>query len=201
MIIGLTGGVACGKTITREKITALEPINFFDADKHTKEILAEASTQATLKVLFGSDAINQDESQNVEFIEESIFSDPICRVKLQELVHPKVIARCKEIIRAAKAEGKDLLLDIPLLFEVGMHKECDTIITVTCSETTQIKRLKERGIDRKLAKKIVGSQMALADKISQSQYVINNNASIKRLDSQIMKTIKSIKKTKKKSTI
>jgi len=197
MIIGLTGGIACGKTTTREKLLELNPMEFFDADKQAKEILVAPNIQSQLKTIFGPDAINDDLSQNIEFIRETAFSDPAIKIKLQELIHPEVITRCKSAIQTAQAEGRDLLLDVPLLFEVEMDKECDAVITVTCKETTQIKRLKARGIDSKLAKKIIASQMPQADKIARSQHIINNNASLGRLESQIRKVVKALKKGKK----
>jgi len=193
MIIGLTGGIACGKTTARDIMLRYCPMAFFDADTTAKEILADPTNQEAIKTALGKEAVTEENKPNIEFIRETIFSNDKAKVALQQIIHPMVIAKYKELIEAAKKTNTNLLLDIPLLFETGADKDCDAVVVVTCKQTTQIKRIKERGHTRALALKMINSQMPLSEKEAKGTHIISNNASLKRLDSQIRKIQKTLK--------
>jgi len=113
-----------------------------------------------------------------------VFSDPAAKVRLEAILHPLVRARRQALAEDARADGRDLLVDIPLLFETSASSGFDLVVTVACSPDIQTRRAMSRGLTLAQVEQIVASQWGNAQKIAQSDFVIWNDGSLRMLQAQ-----------------
>lgn len=180
MIIGLTGGIASGKS-TVSKIFRELGAKIVDADIKAKEISEREDVVKEIGNIFGKEVINIEGKIDRSKIKEIVFNNKEKLKKLNDLIHPKVMEEFKKIKENA---GKNdiIIFDVPLLFESGMDKMCDKIILVFTDKDIQIKRMLERdGITEELAEKIINSQMSLEEKLNKSQIHLENNGTLEDL--------------------
>ncbi|MBP6062543.1 MAG: dephospho-CoA kinase [Fusobacteriaceae bacterium] len=191
MILGLTGGIACGKT-TISNIFKQLGIKVIDADKVAREVIELPEIVDEIKQNYGNEVFI-DGKLDRKKLREIIFNDKEKIMKLNSIIHPKVIDRFKEEYNKNKFSDEIIVFDIPLLFEVGLEKYCNKTIVVYVNEEIQIKRVMERDkSSRELAKKIIDAQMELSKKIKMADYAIENNSTISELEKKVKNIIESI---------
>ena len=180
MIVGLTGGIASGKSTVSKMFKELGA-EIIDADIEAKEISQREDVVSEMKNIFGNKILNENGKIDMNKIKEIVFSDKEKLKMLNNLIHPKVIVDFKKI--NLNADKNDIIIfDIPLLFETGMDKMCDKIMLVFVDINTQIKRMIERdNITEELAVKIINSQMSLDEKLKKSEIHIENNGTLENL--------------------
>lgn len=180
MIIGLTGGIASGKS-TVSKILRELGVEIIDADIKAKEISEREDVVKEIGNIFGKEVINSEGKIDRLKIKEIVFNNKEKLKKLNDLIHPKVMEEFKKI-KENTGKNDIIIFDVPLLFESGMDKMCDKIILVFTDKKIQIKRMLERdGITEELAEKIINSQMSLEEKLNKSQIHLENNGTIEDL--------------------
>lgn len=188
-VIALTGGVACGKSMVSQRmLEKLSPLKlrYFSCDSCVGELLTEAETLGKLVDVAGDQVIDADGALNREWFRRSLFSDPLLRKKVEELLHPQVLVRANNFIRESEKENDLVLIEVPLLYEVDFPIERDLVIVVAASERTQLQRLIEkRNIDRQTGMGILHAQIPVQEKIDRSDWVVWNDGSLKALESQI----------------
>ena len=176
--IGLTGGIATGKTTIANYIRSSKNIDLLDADQFGRDlIISGTSSYKNIIDKFGDSIIdNQSPSKEINRrkIKQIIFKYPEQRIWLENLLHPlikeKMINKCQYL-----QDKKILLLVVPLLFEAKFNDLCTEIWIVKCSKNVQIKRLIERDqISRKEALNIINIQMNLSQKESKEYIVLDN---------------------------
>lgn len=180
-IIGLTGGIASGKSTVSGELSRLGA-KIIDADK-TAWQLAEPHQPIwqAYHDRYGEDVINEDGSLNRQAVAVRVFADKSELEWMNSMAHPIIrreMFRQIDQLRAAETPGENtvIILDIPLLFEGGWEKHADETWLVYTSEKNQIKRLKERnGIDEKEARRRISAQMPLAEKMKLADFLIPNN--------------------------
>lgn len=180
MIVGLTGGIASGKSTVSKMFKELGA-EIIDADIEAKEISQREDVVSEMKNIFGNKILNENGKIDRNKIKEIVFSDKEKLKMLNNLIHPKVMEEFKKI--KENADKNDIIIfDIPLLFETGMDKMCDKIMLVFVDINTQIKRMIERdNITEELAVKIINSQMSLDEKLKKSEIHIENNGTLENL--------------------
>lgn len=180
MIIGLTGGIASGKS-TVSKIFRELGAEIIDADIKAKEISEREDIVKEIGNIFGKEIINSEGKIDRLKIKEIVFNNKEKLKKLNDLIHPKVMEEFKKI-KENTGKNDIIIFDVPLLFESGMDKMCDKIILVFTDKDIQIKRMLERdGITEELAEKIINSQMSLEEKLNKSQIHLENNGTLEDL--------------------
>jgi dephospho-CoA kinase len=197
LIIGLTGGVASGKT-TVSRVLKEEGAYIIDADQIARE-LVRPHTPAWKKLVkaFGRDILREDGSILRKKLADKVFADLRQRRLLNQILHPGIR---KEMERRVKDIGqKDpeavVVIDAPLLVELGDHRKMDKLIVVTSTQTQQIKRLKERdGTGPEEALRIVSSQMPVEDKVRLADFVIPNEGSFQETKKKTRKVFQELKK-------
>ena len=177
--IGLTGGIASGKSTIANYIKKYRDIPILDADQYSKELI-KPKTTCYKKVLayFGTQIIDEYSSENEinrSLLKKIIFENSIHRTWIQNLLHPlikeKMIEECNLYIN-----NKIILLVIPLLFEAKFEDICTEIWLVKCSELEQIQRLIRRDkISEEEARKIIKLQLTFEAKTEFSDVILDNS--------------------------
>ena len=179
MIIGLTGGIASGKS-TVSKYLAEKGFNIYDADKIAKDISEKKSVQEEIILTFGNKILDENRNVDRKKLKEIVFKNKEKLKQLNAIIHPKVIDFYKEL--KEKNTDEIIIFDVPLLFESGIDKFCDKILVVISDYEIQLNRIVERDkIDRDLAEKIIKSQLSNEERIKKADVVIENNSSLEDL--------------------
>lgn len=186
-IIGITGGVATGKTTFRKMLLKRFPVGCFDADAFARELLdGDEIVRRQVLERISPEAYGSDGQPNRPLIREIVYRDAAKRHALEAILHPAIRARWNAEALEARRLGKSFVVDIPLLFETGAESHFDSIVTVACTSETQLIRLREnRSLDRVIAEKMIASQMDIALKIRSSTYVIWNDGPYNALIPQV----------------
>jgi len=197
LIVGLTGGVASGKTAASQALKE-EGAYIIDADQIARE-LVQPHQPAWNELIraFGKEILQEDGSLHRKKLADKVFADPKQRKRLNQILHPRIK---EEMDRRTKEIGqKDpeaiVVIDAPLLVELGDHHEMDKLIVVTSTQTQQIERLKDRdGISPEEALRILSSQMPLGEKIKLADFVIGNEGSLGETKKRAREVFKELKK-------
>ncbi|PTF86849.1 dephospho-CoA kinase [Staphylococcus chromogenes] len=174
-VIGLTGGIATGKSTVAELLKAYG-FKIVDADIASRKAVEKGSEGLKNVVAeFGEEALTEEGEMNREYIGQQIFYDDLKREKLNAIIHPIV----REIMENEKkqylAQGHDVVMDIPLLFENGLEKTVDEVWLVYTSPSIQIDRLMERNqLSIEDAKARIYSQISIDKKSRMADVVIDN---------------------------
>jgi dephospho-CoA kinase len=186
MIIGLTGGIAAGKSTVRNLLAAQVSLKAFDADACVRQLLdGDAQVIRGIHDLFGADSLASDGKPDRARLRELIYADGSARRRLEQLLHPLVRSRWQALRADCLAANDHFLADIPLLFETGAETHFDTIIVVGCSPATQLARLAARGIRRPTAEAMLASQWPIGQKTERADFIIWNDGSLSALGRQI----------------
>lgn len=172
-VIGLTGGIACGKsTVARYLRTLGVPV--LDADAISHELTAEGGEALPqIRAAFGDDVFD-GERLNRRALGQRVFGHPEQLEKLNAILHPLVIGRMQRLTEESGAAV--LLWDVPLLFETGMDRLCDETWCVTVKRGTQIRRIHRRDqLPAREAEARIDAQMPLEEKARRADHVIQND--------------------------
>lgn len=184
MIVGLTGGIASGKSTVSNYFREFGA-EVLDADVVAKELSEKEENVAKIIEIFGNEILDENGNISRKKMRERAFLEKDKLKQLNELLHPQVI----EVFKKKKENTKEdeiVIFDIPLLFEAGMERLCDTVIVVYISKRVQLERMMKRdrhGID--LAERIIESQMSMSDKIDKADIIINNNCTLEDLKNNV----------------
>ena len=185
--IGLTGGIASGKTTVSDCFKKLGT-QVIDADIISHEV-TEPSGSAFEEILseFGSEILDEKGLINRKKMRAIIFNDPSQKKILENIIHPKV--RDEMFQRINKSDDHYLIVSVPLLVETGMHQIMDRNLLVDCSEDTQIERLMHRDkITLNEARAILKNQASRSDrkKIADDLIVNENNVTLIELENEVL---------------
>ena len=174
-VIGLTGGIASGKSTVSELLTA-HGFKVVDADIASRQAVEKGTEGlARVKEAFGDGAIDEDGNMNRSYVGEVVFNQPEKRLILNEIVHPIVRDIMEEEKKTYLEQGYNVIMDIPLLFENDLQETVDEVWLVYTSESIQIDRLMERNdLSMEEAKARVYSQISIDKKRRMADHVIDN---------------------------
>lgn len=174
-LIGLTGGIAAGKSTVADFWKSLGAIEI-DADLLAREAVAPASQGLKSVVdLFGEGVLNTDGSLDRTALGSVIFDNPGKRAQLEGIVHPLVQFKAKELLKAYENEAF-VIYNVPLLVEANVDLPFDTVVTVEAPESTRLDRLvKERGLTELEAKSRIASQASAAERANRADHILNSN--------------------------
>ncbi|GAB4256528.1 dephospho-CoA kinase [Thermincola ferriacetica] len=195
-VIGLTGGIASGKSAVSSILRQLGA-EVIDADVVARQVVApgEPAWQRIVQA-FGPEILKDDGNINRPFLGQIIFNDPVKRRILNEITHPEIIksiAAEAEKYRAQNKKGQVVVIDAPLLLEVGLHKLVDEVWVIYVSPETQIERLMKRNnFTREQALARINSQMPMEEKLRFADKIINNDGSLANTRKQIEQLMKSL---------
>ncbi len=198
-VIGLTGGIASGKTTVSDYLKGLG-VCVIDADEVAHEVTSPGSA-GFKKIIeeFGEDLLTPEGNLNRKKLGEIVFSDKEALSELNAIVHPLVIENIRQML--VKIERSPcVVLDVPLLFESGMDDLCDEVWVVAVDEDTQVKRLMERdGYNFDEAIRRVKAQMPLEEKVRRANRVLDNTGTIEETKRQVDELFEGVMQTIQKS--
>lgn len=183
MRIGLTGGIACGKSLTASYF-AEAGFSCVDTDAIVHELLGndEAVRQA-LRERFGATIFNEDSTVDRRALGKIVFADDNALKWLESILHPRVGARWRAITETAS--DTPWLVEIPLLFENKLEKYFHTTLCVACNPVRQLTHLRARGIPTDQCHARLRRQLPLVDKMDRADRVITNDGSKAFLKQQV----------------
>lgn len=192
MIIGLTGGIASGKSTVSNFFKELG-VKVIDADIVAREIIERKATIDEICNIFGRDILDENGRIVREKLRERVFQDKRLVQKLNSIIHPQVIEYFKER-KDENREDELLIFDVPLLYEAKMDTLCDKVIVVGVDRKKQIERVIQRdGSSEEVARNIIANQMSLDDKIKRADIVIMNDGTLEELKGKVLKVYKELR--------
>lgn len=192
-LIGLTGGIATGKSTVSKLLAAKLPI--VDADKIAWQVEGPGQpTTQKIAAYFGQQAVLADGQLNRPWLGQLVFNDPQALQTLTAITRlPIQYAMFEAIVAANQHQPAAIILDIPLLFESGWQHICDQVLVVTAPPTVVLQRLMARNhLSQQAAQARIDSQMPLAQKVAQADVVIDNRANIDKTKAAVLKWLKTI---------
>lgn len=201
LIVGLTGGIATGKSTVSKQLVEKHKLTVVDADLIAREVVYPGkSAYNKIVETFQKDVpdlVNpEDLSLNRAALGKAVFGNKERLAKLNAIVHPAVkweIAR--QILRAYISFKELVILDVPLLYESGLHKVCGLVITVSCGKDIQIHRLLARNpeLTTEDAEKRVNSQLPIEIRNYRADLVIDNSKDLASLQRSVDSIVHEIR--------
>jgi dephospho-CoA kinase len=184
--IGITGGIATGKSTFLWALLERLPVECFEADRCVHELLAsDQTTQQAIRDKFGADVLDEKGGVKRARLREIVFDDKKARSWLEALIHPRVREHWVPLARLSRAEKTIRLFDIPLLYETRAETEFDRVLVIACSPEMQRNRLTQnRGLAPELIARMIGTQLGLPAKAGRADHVVWNEGSIASLAEQ-----------------
>jgi dephospho-CoA kinase len=186
-LVGLTGGIASGKTTVANMFQRLGSA-IVDADVLSREVVepGQAAWQDIMST-FGREVLQADQTLDRQKLRAIIFNNPNARKQLEAIIHPRVRALAEQRIREHREAGFAVVVYVvPLLFEGNLQDGLRPVILVACDVDVQRQRLEQRDrLDDAAAQKHIDAQMSLEEKRRLADYVIENNAGLDDLERQV----------------
>jgi len=187
VVIGLTGGIASGKSTVSAKLKELGAA-VIDADLLARDVVRKGEI-AYNKIVqcFGADILLPNGDINRKKLGNIVFSDKEKLALLNSITHPEIINRMKERIQELKAEGaKVIVVDAAILIEMGLHKYVDSVWVLSVDRETQLKRLVERDkFNYREAENRVNSQFTDEVRKKYADVVIDNSKPIEEVEKRL----------------
>lgn len=196
IIVGLTGGIAMGKSEVA-KVFVAEGIPVFDSDREVHR-LYDSQEGADLLAPLAPAAIS-DGKVDRKTLSALVLADSALLAKLERTVHAEIRARRQAFIAAEKAKGTEMVvLDVPLLFETGGEEDVDVSIVVSGGEEIQRRRALARpGMTEEKLAMVLKRQMPDAEKRARAGHVIETTGTLEQLRQRVLAVIADIRKEKR----
>lgn len=188
-VIGVTGGIAMGKTTVSNYLDRQYHLPIFDADCYARDAVAVGSPiLATIVDRYGSQLLKPDGNLDRPALGQIVFTDPTERQWLETQIHPYVRAQliANRDRALAKNPTRPVVLVVPLLFEAEMTELVTEIWVIYCQRDRQLHRLMDRdGLTRSQANARLSAQLDIQTKCNQAHCVLNNTTTVDALHQQI----------------
>lgn len=181
MVIGLTGGIGCGKSAAAACFAEFG-FNVVDADQLAHQVLESAGCVSQLQARWGDACLAKDGRPDRRWIAAKVFGEPAELAFLEALTHPEVARLRQAAVLDAKRHH---LVEIPLLFEKNLTNGFAMIVCVSCSEETRRARLLKKGLGDDEISRRINSQLPLSEKVKRSDVVLWNDGSLLFLRDQV----------------
>lgn len=176
MIIGLTGGIASGKTFCSDFFQA-KGIPLVDADVIAREIVQKGEPLLEqLKALLGKEVLLSDGQLNRPWLRRQIFADECLKKQVNDLMHPLIRERAQQQLAVAESQAAWVMYSVPLLFENALEAVCHAVIVVDILPDLQISRGAMRdGVTEADIRRIMTAQLSREQRLSRANFVIDNS--------------------------
>ena len=195
-IVGITGGIACGKTTATEHLQSLGAL-VLDADVESRALTAPGGAALpAIRGQFGDEVFNEDGTLNRQALGRIVFADIEKRHALEAIIHPMVQHKMISDMSEAGRNGETIIfLSVPLLYETGMDALCDETWVLYLDRETQLQRLMERdSMDMESAEKRIDSQMDPEERVAKANVVIRTGRTIEQTRAELGSLYRDLKK-------
>ncbi|NLK62060.1 MAG: dephospho-CoA kinase [Fusobacteria bacterium] len=193
MIIGLTGGIATGKSTVSSYLKKMG-YKVIDTDEISSEIIENKVIIDNIIKEFGSGILSGKKIDKKK-LKKIIFEDEEKRKILNSIMHPEIISKVKLKIKEFSLNNELLIVDMPLLYEVSFENEVNKVIVVYLPFEIQLQRVMSRdNMDYNDSCNAIRSQMSLKEKVDKADYILDNSGTLEELKEKIYKLIQNIKK-------
>ena len=182
-VIGLTGGIGCGKSLAAQYFAELGAL-VIDADQLARAAIERGTDGFDEVVALFGDSILKDGNIDRRALGELIFRDPAAKKQLESIIHPFVRREFEEAVASLKGE-QVLVYEIPLLVETGAHERFDVVITVESEMENRVARLRGRGMHISEIEGRVAAQATREQRIEVADFLIENDGSEDELLRQV----------------
>ena len=185
--VGLTGGIACGKTFVR-KLLAQQGAFTLDADTVVHQLMdQQTELTAAIGKEFGPDVLAPNGSVDRKKLGVIVFSDLDARRQLNRLVHPEVMAEEKRLLAEAERGNIQIgVIDAALMIETGTYRDYDRLVVVYCPREVQLERLVARdGLTPEDAALRIDSQLSVEQKKLYADYVVDSSGSLEDTERRV----------------
>ena len=186
-IIGIVGGICSGKSTVANEFAKLG-CKVIDADKIAHELLQNKDVKEEIVNLFGQNILNSTGKIEHQKLADVVFADTEKLSSLNKIIHPLILKGAEELIKQYNSQisVKAIVLDMPLLIEVGWAKRCDRLIFIDCEQKKRIDRAKKMGIFNENQIKIRENfQISLDNKANIADNVVDNNSDFSTMVRQV----------------
>ena len=186
-IIGILGGIGSGKSTVAAEFVKLG-CKVIDTDEIAHELLDEVSVKEKIVAAFGRTILDSTGKISREKLAEVVFADTDKLSQLNSIVHGPVLAEAERLIEQYNQQNqvKAIVLDMPLLVEVGWDKRCDRVVFVDCDRRLRVDRAKKNGLFNEKQLKIRENfQISLDNKVNIADNIIDNNSGLSMLVKQV----------------
>ena len=180
LAIGLTGGIASGKSVVRRRLEE-RSVKTLDADLVVHDLFAAKTTVTeALEARFGSDIVTPNGSIDRKTLGTIVFKDEKARKDLEAIVHPAVSEAIDAFLKKAKKKGESLaVVDAALMYETGSYKRYDLVVVTYCPSNLQKERLMQRDhLSSEEADKRIAAQLPIEEKKQRADYVIDTSSTM-----------------------
>ena len=186
LLIGLTGGMGCGISTAASYFAELGAI-ILSADQIARELTRpKAAGWNLIRKAFGKDFFFTDEQLNRPLLGQLVFSDKLALTKLNELLHPLIVSEIRLRIEPWRTTDKIVIIEAPLLIEVGLDTFVDLLAVVNTSLPKRLERLIIRtGLDETDILNRIASQQPLEEKLLLADVIIENNKNLNKLKEEV----------------
>ncbi|MDK8798736.1 dephospho-CoA kinase [Corynebacterium coyleae] len=192
--VGLTGGIGSGKS-TVARMLADEGFPVVDADQIAREIMEPGSpVLAQVAEVFGEDLIDDTGALNRAELAKRAFSSTEQTEKLNALTHPAIRAESnRRFDEAEKAGARAVIYDMPLLVDLGLHRDMDMTVVVDVDVDERVRRLVDkRGLTEADARARIAQQVDDDTRRAAADIVVDNNGPLEALATQVEKVVRMI---------
>jgi dephospho-CoA kinase len=186
-VIGILGGMCSGKSTVSAQLARMG-CAVIDADKITHQLLDEKDVQAKVVRVFGKEVMDDKGKISRAKLANRVFGDPGKLKKLTGILHPLVLAQVEALIATHNDNPavKAIVLDMPLLGEIGWERRCDRVIFVDCKPPIRLERARKTGVfDADQLKVRENLQISLDKKKRIADNIVDNNSDLSSLSKQI----------------
>lgn len=198
-VFGILGGIASGKSAVGLLLAGSDGV-VIDADALVREVMASAEVRAAVRARFGADVAPDGAPIDRARLGALVFADPAARRDLENLTHPRVRARVRELLDEARRTGVPrIVLDVPLLLENdaqhALVRECDVLVFVDADERAREARARgSRGWSAGEVARREAAQMPLAEKRARADHVLVNRGSLAELERDVARLLASLER-------
>jgi dephospho-CoA kinase len=191
--IGLTGGIATGKSYVVSRLRAAG-VPVIDADVLAREAVAPESPGLAAVVRRFGDVLTPTGELDRQRLGDIVFRDADARRDLEQIIHPVVRRGIAEFFEQLPPDTALAVADIPLLFETHQERRFDHVVVVACAPETQIQRVMARDtLARDAAERRVAAQLPIEEKVRRADFVIRTDGTHAATDAQVQAMLDSLR--------
>jgi dephospho-CoA kinase len=193
--VGLTGGIACGKSNVSAMLRDRD-CHVLQADPLGHELLepGQAAYEEVLRE-FGKDILDPGDKVDRKKLGAIVFGDPVKRAKLNWILHPKILEVIRQWFKRLDRPGgpEFAVLEAALIYEAGVHKELDRVVVCWCTPEQQMERLEARGLSKEDGQRRVAAQMPISEKKRLADEVVDCSGPFEDTERQVVLLIEKLK--------